>query len=206
MNTAKWKTSFISAVLMALVAGPTWSVGTEGQGGQEMERERSTEQTGREGWTGQRQGVEQGAAMTSELYNKTADEIIGMEVIGARDEQIGEVDNLVLNRDTNNVEAVIATGQILGMGGKKVIVPLNELQLQEDKLKTALTQDQLKQRQEYKEEAVRYSEITKKDQPISDFAAFEQEGEQQRSRQFEEPAKRSKQSPQMEGEGESPQY
>ncbi|QBQ55493.1 PRC-barrel domain-containing protein [Nitrosococcus wardiae] len=206
MNTVKWKTSFISAVLMALIAGPVWSVGTEGQGGQGMERERSTEQTGREGWASQRQEVGQGAAMSSELYNKTADEIIGMEVIGTQDEQIGEVDNLVQNRDTNNVEAVIATGQILGMGGKKVTVPLNELQLQEDKLKTALTQEQLEQRPEYKEEAVRYSEITQKDRPISDFAAFEQESEQQRSRQFEEPAERGEQSPQREEERESPQY
>ncbi len=169
MNKAKWITSFLSAGILAVVAGPVWSVepGTQSGPGssQGMETETGTGQSGSQGMT--QTGV------TSSLQDKTANDIIGMDVIGARNEEIGEVDSLVLNQSTKDVEAVIATGEILGLGGKQVVVPLGELELQQDKLRTALTQDQLKQRTEYNEKSTQYSEITQKDRPISEFAAFE---------------------------------
>jgi sporulation protein YlmC with PRC-barrel domain len=182
MNKTKWITSFLSAGLLAVVAGPAWSVepGTQsGQGSsQGMETEMGTGQTespgmGTQGTTGRSQGINQGTAMTSSLQDKTANDIIGMDVVGARDEDIGEVENLVLNQSTKDVEAVIETGDVLGLGGKQVVIPLNELVLRDDKLRTTLTQAQLKQRKEYNKESTQYTEITQKDRPISEFAAFE---------------------------------
>lgn len=194
MNTVKWKNSIITGAILALFAGPAWSVGAEGEQ-MPMQPGQETQQVP-EGAPGS-ELTGQGARETSPLFNMTAAEIIGMKIVGARDKQIGEVVNLVLNRQTKKVEAVIATGQILGLGGKQVIMPLNELLLEGDVLRAASTEEELKQRPVYTEDATRYSEVTHQDRPVGEFAAFEAEpkGEQEKSRPFEKPAGSGEQMP-----------
>lgn len=185
------QTVFASAVVLALAAGPVWSAGTESE---QMERGQTTQQqpgaTGQEQWRGQEQTMEQGQLQPAdqELYSKTADEIIGMDVIGQEGNKVGTIDTLVVDKTANQVEAVLAVDQFLGLvGGKKITIPLAGLQLEGDKLKVPMTKEELKQRPEYNKDY--YSEITQTDRPISEFAAFEkgtESGTQQRGMEQEQ--------------------
>ena len=69
---------------------------------------------------------------TTSSYKLRASDIIGAEVVNASDEEIGEVDDLVLERDSDTVMAVISVGGFLGIGDKLVTVPYEDLRLSED--------------------------------------------------------------------------
>lgn len=53
---------------------------------------------------------------------RLAGEIIGRKVVGADDEVIGEITDLLLDRDGRVVGAVVAVGGLLGIGEKHVAV------------------------------------------------------------------------------------
>jgi sporulation protein YlmC with PRC-barrel domain len=90
---------------------------------------------------------------------------VDKEVVNAKGDKVGEVDRLVINNQTRGVEAVIDVGGFLGIGQKKVVIPLEQLQPKDDKvvLSSTLTQDQLKQSTPYE---------------ASEFSAFEPEQQQ----------------------------
>jgi sporulation protein YlmC with PRC-barrel domain len=163
-------------IAIGLMSGSAWAGGTSSG------TETTTSNTG----SGGTEQTPQASAPTSEtptgsqtamhksgVYSKTADEIIGMEVLQAQDEKkIGKVKNIVKDNSDNSLQAVIAVDQILGLiGGKKVTVPVDDLKLKNDKLLVDMPQEVLKQRAEYKEE--NYTPINQKDRPISEFAAME---------------------------------
>ncbi|MFZ0724437.1 MAG: PRC-barrel domain-containing protein [Desulfobacterales bacterium] len=54
--------------------------------------------------------------------------LVGRNVRGARGDDIGEVDNVVVSQDGSQVSAVLDVGGFLGIGDKKVLVSLDELQ------------------------------------------------------------------------------
>lgn len=54
----------------------------------------------------------------------------GTSVYGANNEEIGEIDELVLNRDGQVVAVVVGVGGFLGIGEKNVAVPFNALDIQ----------------------------------------------------------------------------
>ncbi|RJQ51851.1 MAG: hypothetical protein C4530_19540 [Desulfobacteraceae bacterium] len=56
--------------------------------------------------------------------------IVGREVRSTRGDDIGEVDNIVVNDDGSQIQAVVALGGFLGIGQKKVLVSLDELQFE----------------------------------------------------------------------------
>ena len=60
-----------------------------------------------------------------------ASRIIGAKVYNERGELIGEVEDLVLARDTAGTMAVISVGGFLGIGARSVGVPLSELRYAE---------------------------------------------------------------------------
>jgi uncharacterized protein YrrD len=99
----------------------------------------------------------QGAAKLpmSGVYSKTADELMGMEVVQASGEnKVGEIDNIVRDGTDNSLQAVIAVDQNFGLlGEKKVVVAVNELELQDDRLVIDISEEPLKQRPEYEEES-----------------------------------------------------
>jgi sporulation protein YlmC with PRC-barrel domain len=108
---------------------------------------------------------------TGELYNKAPRDIIGMDVVDVDGETVGTVDDLVMDKAISTVSVVIAVDRILGLvGGKRVVIPLDTLQVRGDALQIALNKDQVRTSPEYVEEY--YVPIPEQDErPISDYLA-----------------------------------
>lgn len=82
------------------------------------------------------------------------------EVITSKGDSVGKIDKLVINNVDHDVYAILDVGGYLGMGGKDVAIPVNQLQLQDDKLvlSPGVTEDSLKLEKKYEK---------------SEFSAFE---------------------------------
>ena len=91
-----------------------------------------------------------------------AEAYIGKDVVNPQGEEVGKVDDIVLSRMDQRPYAVIGVGGVLGIGQRKVTVPLETLDARGDKvlLVAPLSKDQLKQQPEYEP---------------ADFSAFEPE-------------------------------
>lgn len=63
-----------------------------------------------------------------------AGELIGKSVYNTGGENIGEIDDIVLNRSNNAAAALVAMGRFLGTGERHVVVLLNDLELQGDNI------------------------------------------------------------------------
>lgn len=72
-----------------------------------------------------------GAAFIPEQMQEQwlASNLIGTKVRGTGDESVGEVNDVLLDRNGNVVGAVIGVGGFLGMGEKDVAVPFTSLQM-----------------------------------------------------------------------------
>ncbi len=110
------------------------------------------------------------AGQTQSLEKKTVDEINGMEVINADDGKvIGKVAELVTDKDKRQLHAVIAVDQLMDLiGGKKVVVPIGDLNLKDEKLQISATEKDLKNRPEYQEGE--FYGVSETERPLSDFA------------------------------------
>lgn len=91
-------------------------------------------------------------AGASPLMSMQASDIRGKDVVNAQGEDIGDVDEIVMSNQDRRLYAVISTGGVLGIGAQEVVVPLEELQLQEDNLMLpGATGEQLRNRTSYNE-------------------------------------------------------
>ncbi|MHB0776086.1 PRC-barrel domain-containing protein [Halomonas sp. WWR20] len=71
----------------------------------------------------------------------TADSLMDAEVFGAEGEEIGSVENVLLN-DKNHISAIIAqVGGLWDIGDTHVLVPWEEAQVTEDGVKVPITED-----------------------------------------------------------------
>ena len=78
------------------------------------------------------------AVATVKMENGTrASKIIGAAVFNDQNQQVGTVDDVILDRDNKAVLAVISVGGFLGVGGKLVAVSYTQLHL-DDKGKVLL--------------------------------------------------------------------
>jgi sporulation protein YlmC with PRC-barrel domain len=72
----------------------------------------------------------------------TATSIIGDEVENLQGENLGRIDNLMINLQTGAIDyVVIEFGSFLGMGGKLFAIPFGELQLDTESRKFVLNRD-----------------------------------------------------------------
>ena len=80
----------------------------------------------------------------------SVDQVLGSRVVNAEGEEVGEIEDLVLDRN-QIAYAVVSVGGFLGLGEKTVAVPLDDLQLGEGEtyLMTSASQEQLEQMPEY---------------------------------------------------------
>ena len=80
----------------------------------------------------------------SPLYAMRGNEIVGQNVYGANGEEIGEVDNVVIRRESGGTPAVlVGVGGFLGIGERSVAIPLDQLRMEQDRLVTDMTRDQI---------------------------------------------------------------
>lgn len=101
------------------------------------------------------------AQAMSEISEMSADEVIGRDVVNMSGEDVGEIEDIVL--DQNDAKfAVISVGGFLGIGDKSVAVSMDELKLGENDaiLMSEATEEQLKDMPEYDKSAYKPSERT----------------------------------------------
>jgi sporulation protein YlmC with PRC-barrel domain len=71
--------------------------------------------------------------MKDRSFNKSANEIIGKKVTNAQDQDLGKVQDIIVNVDAGTAPyAIIATGGVLGANRAKVAVPLSSLRCSAD--------------------------------------------------------------------------
>jgi hypothetical protein len=78
------------------------------------------------------------------------DEIVGKTVVNQDGEEIGEIDDVVVDTSSDMQLAVIDVGGFLGIGEKSVAVSFDQLQLSEDgRVRSDLTRETLEAQPEY---------------------------------------------------------
>jgi len=90
---------------------------------------------------------------TVNAQDVTVDKLVDAVVYGSKDETVGDLMDIVLNQG-HPVKAVIDVGGFLGMGGKRIAVSFEELQLLRNddgdlRIYIEATEDQLERRREY---------------------------------------------------------
>jgi putative membrane protein len=80
------------------------------------------------------------------------DEVLGSPVVNANGEEVAEIEDVVVDQSQRHY-AVLSVGGFLGIGDKKVAIPLDQMQLGEDQsyLMSAETESQLEQMPAYEE-------------------------------------------------------
>lgn len=90
----------------------------------------------------------------SQQAQLTSEQLLDMKVKGAQGEDIGEVEQLVIDPSSGRVQSVVVSvGGFLGMGDKKVALPWNQVQIGQDKetLTTQATKQQLETAQAWQD-------------------------------------------------------
>ncbi|MDI7861527.1 PRC-barrel domain-containing protein [Rhizobiaceae bacterium n13] len=118
------------------------------------------------------------APMTSATYlpEQAPDQIsantyIGQTVYNAADENVGEISDLIMEKDGGIVAAVVGVGGFLGLGQKDVAVPIDNIAVAQDptdgtlKLTTTESAETLKAAPEFKTLAMVQSEKDSANQP-----------------------------------------
>lgn len=82
-------------------------------------------------------------------------------VTNSAGEELGEVRDVVINRERGEVGLVVSSGGVLGIGSKKILAPADELSLEEDSLvwQTEQSSEELKESAKYRSEG--YEEVSK---------------------------------------------
>jgi sporulation protein YlmC with PRC-barrel domain len=79
-----------------------------------------------------------------------ASKIIGSTVYDVQNRNIGSVKDLILGKDGKVDKVVLDVGSFLGMGGKYVAVPLNDIKTDNNRLTLDRSKEQLQQMAEYR--------------------------------------------------------
>ncbi|MFD2189319.1 PRC-barrel domain-containing protein [Pistricoccus aurantiacus] len=84
-----------------------------------------------------------------QLMNLKGDDLTGNQLMDSQDQPAGEIDDVVLDKQSKDLYAVV---MIDGGPNEGVLVLINEIQNQQGKLKTNMSADELKQAQTYNED------------------------------------------------------
>src|SRR5690606_5015700 len=61
-----------------------------------------------------------------------ASKLIGQDVVNESNETVGSIDDIILTQD-NQIQAIVSVGGFLGMGERLVAVPMDQLQMRDEK-------------------------------------------------------------------------
>ncbi|MGE0079933.1 MAG: PRC-barrel domain-containing protein [Thiohalomonadaceae bacterium] len=78
--------------------------------------------------------------ISPQLAEMTAGEIEGRPLLNAKGDQLGTVRNVVRNTTDGSINAVVGVGGFLGFGQRQVVVPLSEIQFQDNQLVTSMAE------------------------------------------------------------------
>ncbi|MFC6673846.1 PRC-barrel domain-containing protein [Marinobacterium aestuariivivens] len=94
-----------------------------------------------------------------------------MEVVDPLGEKVGKIETVVRSKTDSDIQAVVSSGGVLGIGDHKVAVPIDKLELSGDKVEISATEEELQQQEAYAPES--FVELEPADRPLSEFSAFE---------------------------------
>jgi sporulation protein YlmC with PRC-barrel domain len=82
-----------------------------------------------------------GASTTAEAYHGDwrTSKVVGLSVYNSKDENIGSISDLLMDKSGNIKAAVIGVGGFLGMGEHLVAIPFDKIKFVEEPVKTAST-------------------------------------------------------------------
>ena len=82
-----------------------------------------------------------GASTTAEAYHGDwrASKVVGLNVYNSKDENIGAINDLLMDKSGNIKAVVIGVGGFLGMGEHLVAIPFEKIKFVEEPVKTAST-------------------------------------------------------------------
>ena len=179
MNT-NFRKTFLAGAIAALVSAPAFAAegiqyeGTSTPGKFGMEQPVTGKPMNVEPkMGGKSMGMTTKAQATGDnpIYSRSADDLVGTDVVDSAGDKVGTIKRVALTRDRHSAHAVVATGGMLGIGARDIVVSLDELKVVDDLLQLSDTQEQIQARKEYQSE--QYVEL-KGDKPIkSEFSAFE---------------------------------
>lgn len=87
---------------------------------------------------------------TDSLASMSTEEIVGKAIVSRDGEEIGDVDEVVVDGTTGQKFAVVDVGGFLGVGEKSIVVALDELQAaDDDRIQSDLTRETLQTQTEY---------------------------------------------------------
>lgn len=78
-----------------------------------------------------------------ESLNRTVDDVEDMDVVDAAGEEIGEVEEVLMDRDGTIVALVVDIDDLLDLDDKDVVLDLGEVRVQGEHLAVSLTREQL---------------------------------------------------------------
>ncbi len=81
--------------------------------------------------------------MMVQPFNKSVDDVEGMDVVGANNEKIGDVENVLIDSSGKATAVSIEAGGFLGLGARQVIVQISDLKLQDDRLVSDMSKNQV---------------------------------------------------------------
>jgi hypothetical protein len=100
------------------------------------------------------------AHATAGMTKMSADKLTKASVVNGADERIGEIEEVVRDKQSNELRAVIGVGGFLGIGEKDVAIPVKSLELTGDNEVTArdgASKEQLKASPSY--DKARYEKV-----------------------------------------------
>lgn len=106
--------------------------------------------------TTQSKGSQAGQGMVS----KRVDDLDDLDVVSAAGERIGELEEIVRDKQSGALYAVVSAGGFLGLGEKEVTIPLTDIAMAGDRLSArgATTEEELKAQPAYEED--RFDELS----------------------------------------------
>ena len=144
----------VSAIALVLVLGValTTPAGAQQQSQQAIQQlQRQVQIAG--------QALQQAAASPG-APDVQADQIIGKSVVNAHGNNIGDIEDLVVDAN-DNIYAIVSVGGFLGIGDKQVAIPVDRLQVSEENvvLMSQASEEELKRMPAYEQGSFRpYSE------------------------------------------------
>ena len=86
--------------------------------------------------------------------------VVGTEILNQEGEELGSIEQIVIERGTNNPAFVVESGGVLGFGAEQVVVPLNEVRLNDQNQLVWATSKTLEQMSQEGYQAQNYNEVS----------------------------------------------
>jgi sporulation protein YlmC with PRC-barrel domain len=152
-----------TALALALgAAGPAFAqTSNDARGGEAMAQSKPAT-------PGSQAGTSTPATTGETWYGRfSADELIGKNVVNAKGDNVGEIEDIVVDPSSKAMYAIVSVGGFLGMGDKDVAMSFDQLRLGSDDaiLMSEQSEDQLKQLPAYDKN--RYEKV-KPGQPLGE--------------------------------------